>query len=208
MDIHELERKVQYLLDMNEIQMLQGRYQYLLFKQEWKLVADECFVRHTPGAMMEASDSGVFLEIEGIDRFFNEHMALVGRQQGFFTMHLASGPAIEIAGDGLSAKGVWFSPGCFGAKGVEDCWVWGNYIVDYVKEDGAWKLWRVNFTPFFRTPYSQGWGKVPLAKSVRDGMEDGEPTAWNPYDSDKTGHELFQHLPDVPRPYKSMGESK
>jgi hypothetical protein len=200
----ELEKKIQYLSDMDEINKLQGKYQYLLYKQEWKTVADECFVRHTPGAMMEASDSGVFLGIEGIDRFFNEHMAMVGKKTGFFTLHTAVTPAVEIAEDGQSAKGVWFSLGCFGCKGVEDAWAWGTYIISYVKEDGVWKLWRVNFTPHFRAPYSQGWGKVPVSASVRDGLEDGPPTAWNPYNPDTTAPEMFAHLPDVPRPYKTM----
>lgn len=53
-------------------------------------------------------------------------------------------------------------------------------------------------TPFFRTPYHEGWGRVPVSNSVRDGLQDIPPTAWNPYDPDKTGEELFCHLWEIP----------
>src|SRR5208283_2814793 len=196
MTIEELSKKVQHLSDVQEIIQLQGKYQYWLFKQEWAKMVD-CFVQHTPGAMMEASDSGVFREVEGIKRFFLDHMARLSHVKGFFTMHLAASPVIEVSKDGRAAKSRWFSPGCFGAAGVEDCWVWGIYMIDYVKEDGVWKMWHVNFSPFFRTPYHKGWGEMRVSASVRDGLEDGPPTAWNPYDSNKTGPvELFHHHAD------------
>lgn len=190
--------KIQYLCDMEEIRALQGKYQYLLLKQDGKRVAEECFVRHTPGAMMEASDSGVFCEVEGIERFFNVHMPLVWQKTGFFTAHMALNPYVWFSEDRQSAKGVWWAPGYFGAKGAEDCIILGMYLIDYIKEDGEWKIWKCNMTPFFRTPYHKGWGECPVSASVRDGLEDGPPTAWNPYDPDKTGEELFWHLWNCP----------
>lgn len=204
MDMEELVKKIQYLSDMKEIEQLQNRYQYWLFKQDWEKLLDNSFVKKTPGASMQASDSGIFKEQEGLKRFFLDHMARLSHVKGFFTMHMAISPVIEIAADGETAKGNWFSPGCFGADGAEDCWVWGIYMIDYVKEDGGWKMWRVNFTPFFRTPYHKGWGEVPVAASVSDGLEDGPPTHWNPYNNSKTGpEELFGHLRDVPAPFDS-----
>jgi hypothetical protein len=205
MNLEELNKKVQYLADMEEIKQLQNRYQYWLFKQDWEKVVERCFVTKTPGARMEASDSGVFKEIEGIKRFFLDHMARLSFKKGFFTMHMAVDPVIEIAKNGQSAKGIWFTPGCFGAAGAEDCWVWGIYMIDYIKEDGAWKLWHVIMTPFFRTPYHKGWSEVPISASVRDGLEDGPPSRWNPYNQNKTGPaELFSHLDDVPEPYEEL----
>ena len=77
MTIQEMQAKIEYLCDVEEIKSLQGKYQYLLVKQEGKRVVEECFVRHTPGAMMEASDSGAFCGVEGIERFFLVHMPMV-----------------------------------------------------------------------------------------------------------------------------------
>ena len=55
-------------------------------------------------------------------------------------------PVIEVAGDGLTAKGLWFCQGAYNE--VETCgpvahWTWGYFAADFVKEDGAWKLWHL-----------------------------------------------------------------
>jgi hypothetical protein len=198
MDNDALARKVQHLIDLEEIKKLQRKYQYWLFKQDYdKVVA--CFARKTPGVRMEASDSGVFKGREGVERFFSRVVGMQKSRPGGFTMHMAVGPVIEIAGDGKTAQSVWFSPGCAGTM-----WVWGVYVVDYVKEDGEWRFWHMVFSPFFRTPYDKGWMEVPAAGTLKSGLEDGPPTRWNPYDKTKTGKELFRHLPEAPEPYDSM----
>ena len=198
MDMQELCRKVSYLEDLEKIKKMQRKYQYWLFKQDYEKIVT-CFAQKTPGVRMEASDSGVFKGYEGIKRFFFE---MVGKQRqipGGFTMHLAAGPVIEIAGDGQTAQSIWFSPGCAGDK-----WIWGVYMVDYVKEDDEWKFWHMNFSPFFRTPYDKGWAKVPVEGTLSSGLEDGPPSRWNPYDRSKKGRELFHHLPEAPEPYETM----
>lgn len=198
----ELDKKLSRLDDMNELIQLQGRYQYLLLKQEWEQVA-LCFARHEPDIRMEASDSGVFVGQEGVRRFFTEHMAAIDGEPGSFAMHLAVSPHIEIAGDGKTAKSVWFCPGNFTAPSGNFGWWWGMYLVDYIKEDGIWRLWHVNASPFFATPYHKGWLDCPIQKSMRDGLEDGPPTAYNPYDRNKTVSELMSHLPPAITPYES-----
>lgn len=200
MNLEELYRKIEHLENLEEIKKLQRKYQYWLYKQDYEKIVDRCFARKTPGLLMEASDSGIYKDREGIRRFFLENMAQLRKTPGAFTMHLAVAPIIEIAGDGRTAKSIWFSPGCAG----EPMWVWGVYMVDYVKEDGEWKLWHVNFNPLFRTPYDKGWREVPIAASASKGLEDGPPTRWNPYDKTKAGQELFHHLPDAPDPYERM----
>ena len=198
MDAIELNRKVQYLFDLEEIKKLQRRYQYWLFKQDYEKIIGS-FARQTPGVRMEASDSGVFKGREGVERFFYKVVGQQKAKPGGFTMHMAVSPIIEIAKDGKTAKSVWFSPGC-GAR----LWIWGIYMTDYVKEDGEWKFWHIIFSPFFRTPYDKGWYKVPVSGTLSTGLEDGPPSRWNPYEKTKTGRELFSHLLDAPEPYDSM----
>lgn len=200
MNLEELYAKVKHLENLEEIKKLQRKYQYWLYKQDYEKIVERCFAQKTPGIRMEASDSGVFKGIEGIKRFFLESMGALRNKPGAFTMHLAVGPIIEIAKDGKTAKSIWFSPGCAG----EPMWVWGVYMIDYVKEDGEWKLWHVNFNPLFRTPYDKGWAEVPIAGTTSKGLEDEPPSRWNPYDKTKTGQELFHHLLDAPEPYDSM----
>jgi len=199
MNLEELYAKVKHLEELEEIKKLQRKYQYWLFKQDYEKIVERCFAQKTPGVRMEASDSGVYKGNDGIKRFFLETMGALREQPGAFTMHLAVGPVIEIAKDGKTARGIWFSPGCGGTL-----WVWGVYMVDYVKEDGKWKFWHVIFSPFFRTPYDKGWSEVPVSGTLKTGKEDGPPSRWNPYDKTKKGQELFCHLLEAPEPYDSM----
>jgi hypothetical protein len=199
-DLEELYEKVKYLENLEEIKKLQRKYQYWLYKQDYEKIVERCFARKTPGIRMEASDSGVFKGKEGVKRFFLGFMGSKRDVPGFFTMHLAVGPVIEIAKDGKTAKSIWFSPGCAG----EPMWIWGVYMIDYVNEDGEWKLWHVNFNPLFRTPYDKGWVEVPISGTTGGGLADEPPSRWNPYDKSKKGQELFHHLLDAPEPYDSM----
>lgn len=199
MNLEELYAKVKHLEELEEIKKLQRKYQYWLFKQDYEKIVERCFAQKTPGVRMEASDSGVYKGNDGIKRFFLETMGALRKRPGGFTMHLAVAPVIEIAKDGKTARGVWFSPGCGGTL-----WVWGVYMVDYVKEDGKWKFWHMIFSPFFRTPYDKGWSEVPVSGTLKTGLEDGPPSRWNPYDKTKKGSELFYHLEDAPEPYDSM----
>lgn len=67
-----------------------------------------------------------------------------------WVMHTSTTPVIEIAGDGKTAQGAWYSPGI----GVMPVWQDGKihlqsmlffekYGGDFVKEDGVWKIWHL-----------------------------------------------------------------
>lgn len=92
---------------------------------------------------------------------------------------------IEVAGDGKTAKGIWLSIGTetdAGDLGYDDVgkdpakvsgvtldmttedgkrykadWVWQKYGVDFIKEDGHWKLWHFHIYDIFRCPFDQDW---------------------------------------------------
>jgi hypothetical protein len=36
-------------------------------------------------------------------------------------------------------------------------WSWGRDAVDFIREDGQWKIWHVHVLTTFRTPYDQDW---------------------------------------------------
>jgi len=67
------------------------------------------------------------------------------------TMHTQETPVIEVAGDGKTAKGIWYSIGMSargvvaddGKTSVVTSWMWERYGVDFIKENGAWKIWHL-----------------------------------------------------------------
>jgi hypothetical protein len=79
---------------------------------------------------------------------------------GEFAMHTSTTAVVEVAGDGKTAKGIWYSPGLGltphvsgSAITVGSMFFWEKYAADFVKEDGKWKIWHLgmyyDFVPQF-----------------------------------------------------------
>lgn len=75
----------------------------------------------------------------------HEIYELDGRAMTEMPVHVLTSPIIEIAEDGMSAKGVWYTPGFAlrhdhikGTAGV--MWMWEKYGADFVFENGQWKF--------------------------------------------------------------------
>lgn len=75
-----------------------------------------------------------------------------------WVIHTQTTPVIEIAGDGQTAKGFWYSPGIGltpatndGKVSVRGTLFMEMYGVDFVKENGKWKIWHLqtfyDYTP-------------------------------------------------------------
>ena len=70
---------------------------------------------------------------------------------------------VDVDEDGKTAKGRWYAlmylsnaaPGGGAVLGV------GMYENEYIKEDGKWKILRLNFDDIFLSPYEDGWAKTP-----------------------------------------------
>ena len=68
-----------------------------------------------------------------------------------YVMHTQETPVIEVAGDGKTAKGLWYSIGqsvrgtvdSSGKTSVGTGWMWEKYGVDFIKENGKWKIWHL-----------------------------------------------------------------
>jgi hypothetical protein len=68
-----------------------------------------------------------------------------------WVMHTQETPVIEVAGDGKTAKGIWYSIGIAVRANVKSDlsytkntqWMWEKYAVDFIKEDGEWKIWHL-----------------------------------------------------------------
>jgi hypothetical protein len=65
-------------------------------------------------------------------------------------MHTSTTPIIEVAGDGKTAKGVWYSPGVGlsavingGKANVNGTFFYEKYAGDFVLEDGQWRIWHL-----------------------------------------------------------------
>jgi hypothetical protein len=200
--LQDLLARVQRLEDTLAIQKVQATYLHYLFKRKYERVVDECFAKHVPDVSVEFSDSGVYRGLDSVRGLYKAFEA-TRRIPGFFILHMTVNPVIEIAKDGLSARSHWLSPGASGSD-KSASWIWGPYYVDYVKEEGEWRIAHTNLAALFRNRYEKSWAEAPDHGSVRAHLSttpDEPPTIYRPYNESKKGVDLFSGHPELPLPY-------
>ncbi len=202
-ELERLGRRVRYLEDVLAIQRLQSKYAHYLFTQRYDRIVDECFALHADDVTLEFSDSGVYRGLESIRAVYRDFEAAKRRIPGFFILHMAVNPYIEVARDGQSARSHWLSPGAVGSNSSAG-WVWGPYYIDYVTEEGEWRILHSNLVPLFRNRYEVSWAEAKDHGSVRGALT-AKPvetsTIYRPYNEVKGQPDLFRNHPDLPEPY-------
>lgn len=202
-EFRALAERVRYLEDMTAIQKLQAAYVHSLFTQRYESIP-ALYAQNAPDVRVEFSDSGVFEGRASVERLYGA-FARTREVPGFFIMHMAVNPYIEIAADGQSARSHWLSPGASNSPSGSS-WIWGPYYVDYLKENGEWRILHSNLAPLFRNPYQYSWGESPHHGTVDvSGMLGLEPdapsTLYRPFNEVKGETGIFRNHPDLPRPY-------
>ena len=199
--VEELTARLQRLEDQLEIQQLQSKYIHYLFKQRFDRIVDECFAKNLPDVSVEFSDSGVYRGMESVRALYRS-FEITKTIPGFFILHMAVNPVIEIAKDGLSARSHWLSPGAAGSHSSA-AWIWGTFYVDYVKEGGRWRIAHSNLVPVFRNRYETSWAQATDHGTVRGVLaaQPNEPsTLYRPYNEAKKQPDIFASHPDLPQP--------
>ena len=117
-------------------------------------------------------------------------------------------PLIEVAFDGQTAKGMWYVYGSTTevySTGPKAAWNFGRCAVDFVKEDGVWKILHMTMFTDIQCPVGGNWGKDKMYP--HEGVEIPEPTVKEHY---YTGYgEDFLSLvePPLPEPYDTFANT-
>jgi hypothetical protein len=189
--------------DYLEIWKLQSRYAHLYYLGKTSAVP-ALFAQKTPGVTLEIEDAGVYEGIASITRFWNtvfgeKRMLVPGR----LAIHMTVNPVIEINKAGTRARGVWHSHGyCSFIRGdaYQQFLCLGKYDMEYVKEDGQWKIFKFAYRLGFMCPYEKGWVEKPVGASITANPEnrpDKPTTYFLPYDR----HRINIMEPPPPEPY-------
>jgi hypothetical protein len=198
----ELAARVQRLEDNAAIQKVQAKYAHYLFTQDYDKIFSETFAQERDDVSVEFSDSGVYRGPESI-RALYAGFNVTREIPGFFIMHMLVNPYIEIAADGQSARSHWLSPGATGSNSSAG-WVFGPYYIDYVKEDGEWRILHSNLAPIFRNAYDVSWAAATDNGTVRGVLPvdaDEPSTLYRPYHEVKRETDIFRNHPNLPEPY-------
>ncbi|MGD9117691.1 MAG: nuclear transport factor 2 family protein [Dehalococcoidia bacterium] len=222
MKTKSLEERIQRIEDIHEVTNLVDTYEFKLVGGQYDDVV-ELFAKKTPGVRAEIGEWGVYEGTQGIKRLFGRgglHESMQGNPEtgmtpGVLFAQMNSTPVIEIAGDGKTAKGLWYAFGhsTFPVEGKPEPqahWVMSKRVYDFVKEDGKWKIWHYKVYGIFYAPYDKGW--VDVADTASKSHKDAFPEHLRA-DSPCTYHWVYspssavEYVPKVPEPYETFDET-
>lgn len=181
-----LEQKVERLQDTQKVKNLMSSYSYYQYAHEHTKVL-ELFSKRDD-AFVDSEGMGIYEGQSGLKRFLVDwQWQLDGDAKGSYNEHFFTTEVVEVAKDGKTARGLWMSPGCETRRvkskngGLEAFWVWCKYAVDFIKEDGEWKIWHMRIPYDVICDYHHSWVDEGCIDYVTDIMYDGEkPTADRP----------------------------
>ncbi len=138
---------------------------------------------------------------------------------GSLVIHMLTAPYIEVAGDGKTAQGLWYSPGAVGGvhpDHSDGLMMYEKYGVDFVKEDGEWKIWHLFVGTDFAVPAGQDLkGDTPLEierkiaagemEKPKSPMADCKDPNFIPMEAYSLKYN-YSFYPPLPEPYYSFEE--
>jgi hypothetical protein len=212
-----VEERLQRIEDILEIYNLMGRYPYYgMASLHWE-DKDKTWAKKVP-VRIYLGEQGYWegydaLQKVGLLPKSPEDKENPERVPGMMAMHIPLSPVVEIAGDGKTAKGVWIGMGLLAMKDRETgeptaAWEWDKYGIDFIKEDGKWKVWHQHIYRLIH-----GWGEdekladvvkkpVPDLSGRNMAPPDGPAVDDNPYRPDT----LQQLVPKPPEPYETWDD--
>ncbi|MGD1119121.1 MAG: nuclear transport factor 2 family protein [Dehalococcoidales bacterium] len=142
-----LEKKVGLLEDVNEVKRLQRVYSYYVMHMMRDEIYD-CFADREDVCLHWLE--GTWMGKEGVKRYFGVGSNRAEPPPGFLHQVMPIAGVVDMAPDGKTAKGRWYS---FGGVAVPDpktgktnpSIVGGLYEIDYIKEKGVWKFWKIDW---------------------------------------------------------------
>lgn len=205
-ELEEARRLARRASDRGEIENLFARYMYLHNAFEDERIIPLWVKPGTPGIRARYTNAGQYTTYESVIRYHQGRP----RPEGKLILHTATMPVIEVAADGETAKGVWMMSGCESgltdpevAKEAPDYmyspeevlgkkvwahWVWCKYAVDFLRQDGEWRIWKFRCYELLRAPYEENWISFGLKNQHAFDLDlmyfgdDGKPVFMPPAD--------------------------
>ncbi|HEY6741317.1 MAG TPA: nuclear transport factor 2 family protein [Lapillicoccus sp.] len=161
--------------DRGEIENLFNRYMYFHNAFRDERIIPLWVRRGTPGIRARYTNAGQYTDYDSVIRYHQGRPTPVGK----LILHYTTTPVIEVAEDGETAKGVWimagsesgltdpevakespdymYSPAEVQGKKVWAHWVWCKYALDFLRQDGEWKIWKFRCYELARAPFEENW---------------------------------------------------
>jgi hypothetical protein len=153
----QLEAAVIESEDVSAVKRLTRTYGYYVEKGLWADLADlfaaDAVANYT---------SGVFVGKASIRRNYVENLGggKLGLNDGQLSEHMMLQPIVHIDAGGKTARARWRAFAMLGRYAEAATWSEGPYEIEYIKDNGVWKIKVLNYYSTFISPYEDGgWGK-------------------------------------------------
>ena len=174
-----LTAEVERLEGARAVRKLQRAYGYYVDRGLWDEAAD----LFADDGTVEMGMDGVYAGKARIREYLQRQGGgKPGLAYGQLNEHMQLQPEVDVAADGLSAKGRWRDMAMLGHFGQDASW--GDAIEEntYVKDDGVWKIRSLHLYLNFTAPLQGGWARMTPApadwrsQTARDFPPDRPPT--------------------------------
>jgi hypothetical protein len=213
-----LKKRVERVEAVNEIQRLLGEYmnthvanpnEPVNHFNQWIYFADR------EDSTYEVANFGLLKGFKNIQFFFREKRPGMENRTGIMFEHDLASPQIVVADDGETARGIWMSPGHETIFGKPQ-WAWGRIAADFIKTDGAWKIWHYHWYRLFRCDFDIPWTEfdqqsvskpIPKERVEEFGGDPDNvfpPTYFHPYSLDT----YVEAVPPTPQPYATWTDDR
>jgi hypothetical protein len=165
--IAELALRIGLMEDTHAVRTLHFKYGYYidkcLYDEAVDLFADDARL-HFLNGVYRGKAGARRLYCEWFRNFFTR--GYNGPTYGFLLDHLQMQDIVDVAADGLTAKGRFralMTAGQHESKRdrIEhfpaQCWEGGTYENSYVKDKGVWKIQVLNYNMLWQADYEKGW---------------------------------------------------
>ena len=125
---------------------------------------------------------------------------------GTMLMHGLTTPYIEVAADGKTAQGMWYSPGQITQQdenGPSGTYIFERYGVDFLREADGWKIWHLFIGTDFILPAGNDMAEQPVDEPAFAAAEEFELAF--PMEA-YTARYNYAPYPAIPTPYETFAD--
>lgn len=191
MTLENLAARVQHAEDVQEILSLENRYGYLLDAKK----IDELIDLFSDNAeSISINDRGIFYGKDGVQRFFGRFIKGTSQSEyGWICIHHQLQGVVDVAPDGKTACGRWYLL-MLSARNIDgrlhdnkstdnlkSCIAHAVYENKFVKENGIWKISKMQMSLHFNSPIEGGWTTTPVVGMGRSPDSDAPVSFYHPY---------------------------
>lgn len=188
-EVQQLHREFCRMQDRAQIENLVAEYQHQYAAGMGEKIVDLLWAAEHTNISCEFGASGSYHGVRKVKTYYQKD-----RIPGNLNLYTMSTPCIEVASDGKTAKGLWFSIGIetdAGDLGPEPVlspekrrlltsitptglkfkaeWVWQKIEMFFIRESVGWRIWHLHGYDIFRCPFDENWVTYAEKRFQTDG---------------------------------------